>query len=434
MQEQHFEERRFRTWFIGIFLFFLVFYSVYRFGYSSIKPPGMIPNDYACFHRMAVRLKANEPIYRPTDASPFKYSPGFAFLFRHSFGAVEEKPSWQLWCAASAFFLSLGIFWFWCRGLIGLLPGTVKRVSRPKFLIALGIATMCGWHGFIEHYSYGQTDAILVSFYFGAVAFSLRRKTEPLSALLLALILLTKIQMGVLLAPFLLRRQWRLLAMAGAFLIFVTALPAASWGMPQFKEYFIHWMQTLGAQDSIFLTGNLNQSVASSIARLSSNRHWVGPLGIVNIGLGFIWFTAIALRQKRQWVRIKNPEAIIRLALATLMAYAILSPLSWRWLTFIWIPTGAILFSDAFGGLRASSKRATAAFRTLLVLFTLNGLLLQKFIAHFLGVQEVDELSWASLYCLGNILLFGASVISARDRLNYFKNEKVVSSSSSRDF
>jgi hypothetical protein len=115
------------------------------------------------------------------------------------------------------------------------------------------------------------------------------------------------------------------------------------------------------------------------------------------VGAGAAAVCWLAWRQPR-WLRASTA----RLACLTLIFYATVTPLSWRWFTFIWMPVAFVASADAL----ARRDRFAA---TLLAAFFLNVTLLQAVVARALGIPEVDELSFIGLYCLGNILLLLAA-------------------------
>src|SRR5687768_16145412 len=79
----------------------LVVYTLLRFGLLAVRPPGFIPNDYVNFHRGSERLIGNEAIYRPQDASPYKYSPTYLMLFNATFHQLPRAVAWFMWCVLS---------------------------------------------------------------------------------------------------------------------------------------------------------------------------------------------------------------------------------------------------------------------------------------------------------------------------------------------
>lgn len=386
--------------FLTIALAIFALYTIGRFGIDQIRPPGMVPNDYENFHHALARLNAHEPIYRPNDASPFKYSPTFLLIFGATLGQLEFHRAWVLACAISAFAFAWAARWLWVNGI------ELGRLSQGKLAALLAAFGVFHWHGYIEHYSYGQGDALILSAFVAAAAFA---EHELLSALLLALILITKPQAAILLSYFLMTRRWRVLGWSALLTIGLLLAPALSWGWQSLSAMFGQWGQCLQNQSLEFLTGNLNQSLAATVARLSGKRELVVPLTTAMVGTAAA-LSALFAAALPELSRL-GPRGRAWLVAFTLLLYSLSSPLSWRWNTFLWLPIGVLAASDA---LLKHSKPT----RFLLVAFALNGILLQTTVAHWLGIREIDELSRIGLYTLGNALLFLATTWSMLSKLS----------------
>jgi hypothetical protein len=263
-----------------------------------------------------------------------------------------------------------------------------------------------GWHGYLEHFSYGQCDFIMFSlFILAALAIDENESNRAhfLAATLMSLALLTKPQTGLLLSYFLVTRRYKFLIFTAFTTLALLFLPAIGWGVDQQLSLFSQWKVSLiQQQTSEFLTGNLNQTLAAALARLAGHREIVQPLTwifIVLAGPLFIHFCRGAGVSRKSRTRM---------ICATLMFYCVVTPLSWRWLTFIWIPVFFILATDA---IRSSKSKVL---RYPLAIFILVGILLQTAVAHFFGISEVDNLSRDGLYCFANCLLFGTALLALR--------------------
>jgi hypothetical protein len=383
---------------LAITLALFALYTIGRFGIDQIRPPGMIPNDYMNFHKASDRLARGAEIYVPADESPYKYSPTFIVTFRETFDRLPHAWAWALWCALSILGFAWATHWLWTRILPAGTPG-----RRLAWLV--GLFGLCAWHGYLEHFSYGQGDMFLYSLFVAAVAASTATKARPwtadvLPAVLMSGLIVMKPQSAILLAYFLMGRRFRILALTAAGTAALLLAPAAGWGWVRQLEMFQRWRIVLANQSVDFLTGNLNQSVAASAARLLGRRELVRVLTPVLLGLGAA--AAFVLALVRPLKRSAPASACAWRAVGTLLLYALVSPLSWRWSTFVWLPIGVAL---ALAALRARRGPARSTALAALGLFTLNGVFLQTFVAHLLGVAEIDELSRLGLYCLGNALL-----------------------------
>ncbi|MEW6058163.1 MAG: glycosyltransferase family 87 protein [Bdellovibrionota bacterium] len=417
-------------------LLVLAIYTVIRFGILGVQPPGKIPTDLLNFYVGVDRLNAGELVYQPKDWSPFKYSPTFLVLFSWTFYLLGQKLGWLMWCALSVLGFAWMADWLWRNAF----PEQWENRATPKghrlkgWQLSLLISAffVFGWHGFIEHFSYGQGDFLIFTAFLGSVALVEKRRNDAIAALVLSVCLITKPQSAILLSYFFIRRKWTLLLSIGVCTVALLFSPALAWGWPRLLELFSQWQFILQSQSADFLTGNLNQNLAASLARLFNEREAVKFLSPMFLGLGAISMMVLTWFWKTP--STMAPQAVCRLVCVVLMFYSLVSPLSWRWSTFIWIPVGVICSVDAIVSRKRDAlrdRRSSVVLLVLLGFFALNGLLIQKIIAHRLGIQEVDDLSRVGLYCLGNILLFAASCLVLRKYLQ--RNEKPVSSSNSRD-
>jgi hypothetical protein len=304
----------------------------------------------------------------------------------------------------SVAFFSLMILWLWQTALSSRGPPWATRTT-VVFGASLGAALIAGWHGYLEHFSYGQADMLLIALFLLAVRLEDRAR---LSAFTLSLILITKPQMAILLAYFLLRRRLELLGWVGVITVVLLVLPPALIQGWAGLRFFHEWEQMLTQQQTVeFFIGNLNQSLAASIARWTGIEKIVAPLTQLIVGMSGFGILVAARRQPA--LEKLSPEVRAKLAALTLVFYCVVTPLSWRWLTLIWIPAATLflfetarewLHPDPGGlGVRKFSHLVLA------ILFCLTGLLLQSVIAHALGIAEVDRLSGAGFYTVGNLLI-----------------------------
>lgn len=356
-------------------------YTLYRFGIDQVLPPRLIPGDYANMHRAAERFQAGELFYRPEDTSPYKYSPTFLVAFTHTLHQFPRIVAWFFWCVASTAWYIGATRWLWlATPELGKLGGR----ALTGLMLAFGIFH---WHGYIEHFSYGQADMFVFGAFIAAAAVS----RDWLSSAIMSALLITKPQSAILLSYFLIAGRYRMLGLTAAMTMALLIAPAAAWGFPRLLEVFGQWKHCLANQDVPFLTGNHNQTLASSIARWSGHREIVGKLSTAIVALAAAAVVTIAARRPRFDKQ--------KLAIFTMMLYALVTPLSWRWLTFIWLPIGVICAARAW----LNRDRLEL---TLLGLFAVLGTLLQKHIAAAIGIAEVDDLSFLGFYTMGNLILF----------------------------
>lgn len=382
-----------------IALAILALYSFGRFGIDQIRPPGLIPNDYIIFHRASERLASGIQVYQADDPSPFKYSPAFILLFSETLGRLPPSMGWYVWCLISILGFTWGTHWLWtyATGRQNEKFGG-KKLSRASLAMIAAAFTVASWHGYIEYFSYGQGDMIIFGLFIAAVA----APADWIAALAMSAALAMKPQSGILLAAFLVTRRFRMLGWTGLLTTLALFFPAIFWGWERLAALFQAWGQVLARQDATFMTGNLNQSLAATMARLTSSQPAVHVLTTLIVAVAGV--ASALLAAFRPWrtdrIQPRNPALLITLALTM---YSIASPLSWRWLTFYWLPCGFVLAME----FRKTRDRPALA---LLLLFVLNGLFIQKLIASAFGITEVDELSRIGLYTLGNLLLSLAAV------------------------
>lgn len=391
-------------------------YTILRFGILGVQPPGLIPRDYGIFHTASARLISNITFYQPDDWSPFKYSPSFLLIFRHTFHRLPMFHGWLAWCLLSVFLFAITtrMLWRWA------LPHPhLSSLQKWPFAILVMLAGTFGWHGYIEQFSYGQGDMIIFGLFL--VSAFVSEKKPLISMLLFGLMLIMKPQSGILLMYFVLRGQWKVLAGIGLIALAMLFAPALGWGLKHQIELFTQWNHCLAAQDASFLTGNANQNLAASIARATGHIDWMPRLGYLFIAiagvltLGLWWRLPQLRREPSTKLKTFRNDLFLRSRILcfVIASYLILTPLSWRWITFMWIPIGVVLGADAWVGL--SSATRTRILRSIIFLFALNGMLLQTFVAHALGIEEVDKLSAAGLYSLGNVLLLLGAWVSLKD-------------------
>ncbi len=319
----------------------------YRFGplwYSEGNSP--LPGDFQVYWLAAKRWMEGSSIYLPSDPSPFKYSPSFAIFFQATFFQLNPRLAAAVWNVASV------LAYLGSLGFLGIrLMNRVDRPGRLVFGVLAGIAL--SWHGFLETLSYGQADLLLGSAWVFIMATFLPgpdgahgdRHAEASSgwiarSLLVACILAVKPQFLIALLPLALVVRKRELLAAALLTAALYLAPVFSVGPKALIQQFQAWMDCLRVQqDSAFLAANINQSASSVLARWLGHPEWVGALGALGV-LGF-WLgfgksvTRSGLHRRAGTLPWNAALGFFSLALA---GYLLFSPLSWRWLTFLWVP------------------------------------------------------------------------------------------------
>jgi hypothetical protein len=383
-------------------IFFIVFsaYTVFRFGYYSVQWPGMTPNDYAINHRAAERFLNGQELYQPNDPSPYKYSPTFVFFFVNTLNRLPIKTAWFLWCILSIVPFFVGFY----RLLTRAFPKITTLELQPALLILFSLAAF--WHGYLEHFSYGQVDFILFALWL--MAFDLDCSNDDstsrntLISLLISASLLIKPQSAILLAFFLMQRKFKLLALTTLLTVILLFLPYPFWGGRLFV-YFAQWKNCIEQQSIELLTGNLNQSLAAVLARISHHTSSMMTWAKGFIALGASACIVFTYRKPLE----ASVEAKARLFCVCASLYLVLSPLSWRWLSFYWLPLGVVLGMDAFNG-----GKENRVLRAVLYFAFALSLLLNKNIALHFGLEDTEPLSYWGFYGAINLLLLSGALFS----------------------
>lgn len=385
---------RLQKHYLLILLCVFVAYSVVRFGVLAVQPPGMIPNDYAVYHDTCQRWYFGQPVYRPSDPSPYKYSPTFLIAFCGTLDVLSKEPAWPVFAALSIILFSAAILVLFKFAFLGLPPARdLLKVFVP--------AVIFGWHGYLEQYSYGQVDFALFALLVAAAVLAEKKRYVPLAGLLMGCALVTKPQMAVWLGYFLLTWNLRAIAFSLGFTALLVLFPLIGLSSQEYTSLMQAWKTGLESQSVEFMIGNHNQAIGTTLARITKNPEAV--FAYTNVFLAF----GVALTIANAWILRKKKAFLDQATRARAFCwitvlYLLLCPISWRWLTFMWMPVATILALDA---LTSRSKPQLAA----LAAFAVCGVLLQKIVAHTLGIHEVDELSYAGFYTWASLALLVAS-------------------------
>ncbi len=355
-----------------------------------LEPASRIPGDFHVYWVAAERLSAGQVLYQPTDSSPFKYSPTFAYLLRGSFFLLEQKLAAALWMAMSV----LAYF----GALIALGRRLVVRASNPGQLVsAVIVATAFSWHGLLETLSYGQIDlvlgALLVLISPGPIGHSAHRSRpgQILRALLWAGVLMVKPPLALVLIPACLAMGWREGMRAAIATAVVLLIPALWLGPGALAELFGQWWTCLSVQqDAAFMTSNINQSFAAVLARLMVRQEEFGALSVLGVATYGALTLLLGLRLRP--LSGRSPEVRLGLLAFGLCGYLVFSPLSWRWGVFLWIPVVAIA--------AVLQRLPWKLLPWLAIAFVSTGL-----VASWIGLGVNNQVSFLGLLCWASLSL-----------------------------
>ena len=387
-------------WLLLSGLSFIFCLLAYRFGplwYSEGSSP--LPGDFQVYWLAAKRWVEGSPIYLPSDPSPFKYSPSFAIFFQTTFFQLNPRLAAALWNVASV------LAYLGSLGFLGI--RLLNRVERPG-RIALGMLAgiALSWHGFLETLSYGQADLFLGSAWVFMMATFLSAPSGWIArSLLVACILAVKPQFLIALVPLVLVLGKRELLAAALCTAALYLAPAVTIGPQALIHQIQAWIDCLRVQqDSAFLAANINQSAASVLARWLGRPEWVGVLGALGV-LGFwLGFGKSATRSglHRRTGTLPGDAALGFFSLA-LAGYLLFSPLSWRWLTFLWVPLCTSVL--ALGApMRTLAPWAGLALLTQSRVSQWVG----QWLNEWLGLSEPDAISRWGVPCAASAALFWA--------------------------
>lgn len=331
---------RYLLWILAFVLSVPAAVLTYRFGWSLLTDPGRpIPGDFMVYWRAVERTLAQEPVYRPTDGSPFKYSPTFLYLFKALVHSDDVRRSVSLWSAFSVLSFFSGMGWLIWRCL-ALFPNRQKLIVGT---LALGI--VLGWRGFFETLAYGQVDLILQGMFLVWTATLLRPWSKPETFLfwsLPGLVLMIKPQMGIAFLPCFAFLPLPTLALLGSITLVWYLAPGAWIGLSSLALLFEQWVACLRIQQSAeFISGNLNQSLSATLARIIESP---GSAGTWTTGLLIVFVVLVTALRFRipASTYLSEPRLRVQLALAGLSAFLVFSPLSWRWMIMAWAPILAL--------------------------------------------------------------------------------------------
>jgi hypothetical protein len=384
----------------------------YRFGplwHSEGNSP--LPSDFQVYWLAAKRWVEGSPIYLPSDPSPFKYSPSFAIFFQATFFQLSPRLAAAVWNVASV------LAYLGSLGFLGI--RLMNRVDRPgRLVIGVLAGIALSWHGFLETLSYGQADLFLGSAWVFIMATFLSapegargdRGAEASSqwiarSLLVACILAVKPQFLVALLPLALIVGKRELLAAALLTAALYLAPAFTIGPQALIQQFQAWMECLRVQqDSAFLAANLNQSAASVLARWLGRPEWVGALGALGVvGFWLLFGKSVTDSGLHRRTRTLPWDAALGFFSLALAGYLLFSPLSWRWLTFLWVPL-------CMSVLALGAPARTLAPWAGLALLTQSRVSqwVGQWLKEWLGLSEPDAISRWGVPCAASAALFWA--------------------------
>ncbi len=397
MKELHPSRNQYRELLFLFFIAALFSWLCVRFGpLWYLNPSSKIPGDFNVYWTASERFLQHQPIYRPEDPSPFKYSPTFLSIFYVTFFQIPLRFSAALWMTLSIASIALP---FMTLGIM--VSRLVKTQGRSLWIIA--IAILISWRGFIETLSYGQADLFLTSaflFWAFSILYSpLQRQKSPSTnfwitrAWIPALTLMIKPHFLLAFIPVFFLRPFREVFIYGVITVLAYLIPVFWIGPNRLLHLFGEWIKCLVQQQGPdFMSGNLNQSLAATLARLTGRIEWVGALSFILI-LGYLISTLIFLRRRRDALSIGDSRTTWLALAFGLSGYLLFSPLSWRWSIFNWVPVIGVLTIEG----RARPYLITWAFIALCT---------HGFIGKHLEILHVDAVSFAGLYCGASLVLW----------------------------
>jgi hypothetical protein len=155
-----------------------------------------------------------------------------------------------------------------------------------------------------------------------------------------------KPQAGLALVPLLLLMPYRVWFAIAMMTLISYALPVLWLGKTAYLKLLMEWKSCLQTQQNIeFMISNLNQSLAAAVARAFRFGLMIHSLTYLGMLMSLGVSGVIVLRLKKRWEEgefsRQMPEWILGFSLAS---YLVFSPLSWRWMSFIWWPLLVLLW------------------------------------------------------------------------------------------
>jgi hypothetical protein len=274
-----------------------------------------VPNDFQVYFQAAQKIGVPDAkLYEPDAAYPYKYSPAFAVLIR-GIGS-DLAISWLFFKGISLLILA-GVF------------GLLMRRSAPAGVL---LALLVGWQGWMETLDVGQSEFLLLAG--AALGFALRAREKSFSAgFVLGLLPLVKLPWAAAMVA-IPRRGWGwfVCGYVAATFFWVIVLPSISFGPVGMIEQTRAWLSSLGAQPRGLYSDPHNQSLWATLSRWVESEIALSLLFALLAG-GLTWASVRLVRKTQR----ERADAWVQMT-ALLCWIQLLSPLGWRWATWVVFP------------------------------------------------------------------------------------------------
>jgi hypothetical protein len=279
----------------------------------------------------------------------------------------------------------------------------------------------------LEHLSYGQSD-----FFVGAVAIAVylltpgrgstfRRRRILLAGFLMALALTTKPAALLLFLGLAWDAELGVFT-AGAAMVLalfcITGLVMMADGAPwSLMTLTGQWLTSLGQQPSVLFGGNLTQGLGAVLARNLGHMEWSKSFSKGFFFGGTALFAACLARgvARRKLAESQRcPFELLQKLSVSMGVFLLCNPLSWRWNTFLWLPVAYFVVLTA-RKVRKKPQMKVLQYG-LLGGFAVLALLSQTWMAHLVGVAEVDDMSHWGVYGWASLLLTAAAILALDPR------------------
>ena len=217
-----------------------------------------------------VYYDAGQSLYQQgrTDLYSADFATGGVMDYRYPpFFLVSLIPLWALPAKAAAYiWVLLSVLAIIASALIlNRTPPVDKNRIAVRAITALAVAQ---YFVMVVHYGNAHLFAVFLLF---AALYSFIKRRLPLAAILMALSITIKLTPVLILPYFALKKQWRLLALTGLFLVAINLLPSLYFGFTRNAELLKTWHRHVVADQEFHETnGPINLSLKGQMRRLFS--------------------------------------------------------------------------------------------------------------------------------------------------------------------
>ena len=200
-----------------------------------------------------------------TDLYSEDFASGKIMDYRYPpFFLVALIPLWMLPAKSAAF------VWVLLSALsiiaCTLILNSAKPIDKHKVAVRV-ITVLIVAQYFVMVVHYGNAHLIAISLLFAALFFYLRKKL-PLAGLLMALAITIKLTPLIILPYFVLKKQWRLLALTVLFLLVINLIPSFYFGFAKNTELLKTWYtHVVSDQEFHEINGPINLSLKGQMRR-----------------------------------------------------------------------------------------------------------------------------------------------------------------------